>query len=264
MQALSVPRPAPEPAWLQRLHPLVKIGWLVAVSVAVFLVGRAPYVLAVLGGLVALAQGAGGGLLARVRGRRLLAWSCLSLLLLQALFYRGATVLLYLWPWGGGHLPVTLEGLARGALVAGRFLVVVLSSQCFVLTTDPSDLAYALMRAGLPYRYGFALVTALRMVPVFEVEATTVYQAQLVRGVRYDGHALRRVIEILRQLLLPLLVSALRKVDALAISMEGRHFGRYPRRTFLRETRLTRTDRWAGLGAALFLAAAVCLRHFWG
>ena len=252
------------PHWLLRLHPVAKAGWLVTLSVAVFLVGRAPYVLAILAGVAWAARSAGGDLLSRMRGRRVLAWSGLTLFLLQAIFYRGETVLLHLWPWGGGRLPVTLEGLARGAVVSGRFLVVVLSSQLFALSTDPSDLAYALMRAGLPYRYGFALVTALRMVPIFEYEATIVYQAQLVRGVHYDALALRRVVGILRQLLLPLLVSALRKVDALAISMEGRHFGRYPTRTFLRQTGWTRADRWTGVSAALFLALAVWLRSWWG
>jgi energy-coupling factor transporter transmembrane protein EcfT len=38
------------------------------------------------------------------------------------------------------------------------------------------------------------------------------------------------------------LVSALGKVDALAVSMEGRCFGKYPTRTFLREVRATWLD----------------------
>lgn len=245
--------------WLARLHPLVKLAWLVVVSAAVFAYGEPLYVGGILLGLLLLARSAGAGLLGALRGRRLLLWSGLTLFLLQALFYRGSTVLFHLWP-GGGRLPVSLEGIERGAVVAGRFLVVVLASQLFVLVTDPSALAYALMQAGLPYRYGFALVTALRMAPVFEREATTVYQAQLTRGVRYDVGGPRRVLEILRQFLLPLLVSALRKVDALAISMEGRHFGRYPTRTFLRPLRTGPMDAWAVGGLVLFVLLTVGLR----
>jgi energy-coupling factor transporter transmembrane protein EcfT len=45
-----------------------------------------------------------------------------------------------------------------------------------------------------------------------------------------------------RQLFFPLLVSALGKADSLAVSMEGRCFGRYPTRTFLRQTHLARRD----------------------
>jgi len=253
--------PAVSPGALARLHPLVKAGWLLAVTVGVFVTSSAPLVLAVLAGLAALVVR--DSLWQRLLGRRLLVWSGLALFVLQVVFYRRGTPLVFLWP-PGQRLPVTAEGLARGALIAGRYVIVVLSGQVFALATDPSDLAYALMRAGLPYRYGFALVTALRMVPIFEYEATTVYQAQLVRGVRYDAGALRRILAILRQFLLPLLVSALRKVDALAISMEGRHFGRYPTRTFLRQPRLNRTDCWTAVGAGLFLALVVVLRILQG
>jgi energy-coupling factor transport system permease protein len=55
-----------------------------------------------------------------------------------------------------------------------------------------------------------------------------------------------------RQFVLPLLVSALGKVDALAVSLEGRCFGKYPTRTFLREVRATRLD---ALAVALLVAS---------
>jgi energy-coupling factor transport system permease protein len=143
--------------------------------------------------------------------------------------------------------------------VAGRFLSVVLLSYLFVLTTEPNELAYGLMRAGLPYRYGFALVTALRLVPVFEEEGQTVYRAQLARGVEYDVRSPRRVVVLARQFFLPLLVSALGKVDALAVSMEGRCFGRYPSRTFLREVRATWRD---GIALGLLAGAAAAAVRF--
>jgi energy-coupling factor transport system permease protein len=134
-------------------------------------------------------------------------------------------------------------------------LSVVLLSYLFVLTTEPNDLAYALMCAGLPYRYGFALITALRLVPVFEEEGRIVYNAQLARGVEYDVRSPRRLVVLGRQFFLPLLVSALGKVDTLAVSMEGRCFGRYPTRTFLREVHVSRLD-WLAM-AALGLSAAI-------
>jgi energy-coupling factor transport system permease protein len=129
-----------------------------------------------------------------------------------------------------------------GVYVSGRFLSVILLSYLFVLTTDPNDLAYALMRAGLPYRYGYALITALRLVPTFEQEGQIVYSAQLARGVQYDIRSPRRLLSLARQFFLPLLVSALGKVDVLAVSMEGRCFGKHPQRTFLRGVRATWRD----------------------
>ena len=188
--------------------------------------------------------------LGRVRGTRLFISTALLLGLLQVLLVREGEVLFRVGP-----LAITTGGVEAGVYVAGRFLCVILLSYLFVLTTEPNDLAYALMRAGLPYRYGFALITALRLVPTFEQEGQVVYNAQIARGVRYDVRSPRRFMTLARQFVLPLLVSALGKVDALAVSMEGRCFGKYPTRTFLREVRATWRDG-AALGVLGLLIAA--------
>jgi energy-coupling factor transport system permease protein len=74
--------------------------------------------------------------------------------------------------------------------------------------------------------------------------------------VRYDVRSPRRFLTLARQFVLPLLVSALGKVDALAVSMEGRAFGKYPTRTFLREVRATWRDGVALGVLGLLLAAS--------
>jgi energy-coupling factor transport system permease protein len=233
---------------LHRLHPLVKVAWLLFGTVLVFAV-RSPWVVAAVVALLLLAFPLSGLRLGRVRGTRLFVTTALLLGLLQILFVHEGTALLRVGP-----LLITAGGLQAGVYVAGRFLSVILLSYLFVLTTEPNDLAYALMRAGVPYRYGFALITALRLVPVFEQEGQTVYHAQLARGVQYDVRSPRRFLTLARQFFLPLLVSALGKVDALAVSMEGRCFGKHPTRTFVREVHTTWLD---GLALALLLAAAV-------
>jgi energy-coupling factor transport system permease protein len=203
-------------------------------------------------GLLLLAFSRAGLSLGQVRGARLFITTALLLGALQILFVRQGVVLTRV-----GSLIVTADGVEAGAYVAGRFISVVLLSYLFVLTTDPNDLAYTLMRAGLPYRYGFALVTALRLVPAFEQEGQIVYKAQLARGVQYDVRSPRRFLTLARQFFMPLLVSALGKVDTLAVSMEGRCFGKYPARTFLREIHPTRLDVVAMILLLLGIVATV-------
>jgi energy-coupling factor transport system permease protein len=238
---------------LHRLHPLTKAAWLLFGTGLVFAV-HSPW--AVLGAVALLLAGfpVAGVQLGRVRGARLFASTALLLGLLQILFVRQGAVLVETGP-----LVVTVSGVQRGVYVAGRFLSVVLLSYLFVLTTEPNALAFALMRAGLPYRYGFALITALRLVPAFEQEGQTVYNAQLARGVRYDVRSPRRFLTLARQFVLPLLVSALGRVDALAVSMEGRCFGKYPTRTFLRQTRATWRD---GVAVGVLLAAVAAVAYW--
>ena len=242
---------------LHRLHPLVKGAWLIAGTLLLFGPRSPWWVLSITAALL-LAFPLSRLPLLRLRGLRPLAVTALALALLQGLFRREGRALIQLGP-----LVLTLGGIEAGLYIAGRLLSIVLLSYLYVLTTEPNDLAYALMRVGLPYRFGFALITALRMVPMFEAEAQTVYEAQLARGVRYDARQSlhpRRLLMLTRQLFFPLLVSALGKADALAVSMEGRCFGRYPTRTFVRQARFARRDGVAlallivGILAALGLA----------
>lgn len=231
---------------LHRAHPLVKGAWLLFLTVLAFFVGS-PWVVLGIAALALLLFPLCRLRLGQVRGLRLIVGTALLLALLQVLFNHQGAVLFRLGP-----LAPTDMGVAAGLYVGGRFLAVVLYSYLFVLTTDPSDLAYALMRAGLPYRFGFTLVTALRLAAVFEEEGQIVYRAQLARGVQYDVRGPRRLLTLARQFFLPLLVSALGKVDGLAVSMEGRCFGRYPDRTFLKAVPFRFLD---GAALGLLLAA---------
>ncbi|MDF1513590.1 MAG: energy-coupling factor transporter transmembrane component T [Anaerolineae bacterium] len=240
---------------LHRLHPLTKVVWLVMGTVLVFLT-RSPWLVMAVAGLLVGLFVIAGVRFQSLMGTRVFVTTALMLALLQMLFVREGAVV-FSSPW----LTLTTGGFHAAVYVGGRFMTVILLSYLFVTTTEPNDLAYALMRAGIPYRFGFAAITALRLVPVFEQEGQTVYNAQLARGVRYDTRGIRRSLTLARLFLLPLLVSALGKVDALAVSMDGRCFGKYPTRTFLRQVHFTWLD-----GAAFVLliltAIAVSLPAF--
>ena len=55
-------------------------------------------------------------------------------------------------------------------------------------TTDPNRaFTYSLMQAGLPYRLGFMLITALRFIPVFHYELEQVKNAQMAKGIEIEG-----------------------------------------------------------------------------
>ena len=233
---------------VHRLHPAVKLAWLLWVTVAVFVFDSALLPLVAVGCAVCLLWRSGVAPW-RIPGMRI--W----LIFGAAILVTHAAVVREGDPLVG---PLTTLGLVNGVRAMGRLLAVILMSTLFVVTTEPFSLACALMSIGLPYRWGFTLVTALRLAPVFRLEAHHVYRAQLVRGVAYDATGPRRWWLMLRHLCLPLLVSAMRTAHALSLSMEGRAFGLHPRRTSLRRVVVARRDFVAG---ALFLAsilAAAC------
>jgi energy-coupling factor transport system permease protein len=258
-----MPRPIayqPGRSWLHRLHPLVKGAWLLGLSGLVFATRALPVVLATL--LFSVGALALSGLSLRDRrGIRVLLITGVSLGIMQILLHSGRDGVV----WREiGPLTVTVPGLTNALYISARFLSIVLLSYGFVLSTDPNDLAYALMRVGLPYRYGFTLVTALRLVPIFEQEAEIIYYAQLARGIGHDAPKRRRLALLLthaQNLLFPVLSSALGKVDTLAVSMEGRGFGRYPERTFLRTVPFTRRDQVALILLSLIIILTYISRY---
>ena len=245
-------------SFFHRLHPLIKLAWLVLLTGLVFIF-QGPVFSLMMAAALLVSFPLVGRKLAELRGFRILLLTAGLICALQIIFIHGGQVLLQL-----GALRVTGEGLAMGLYLGARFLDVILLSYLFVLTTSPGHLAYALMQAGLPYRFGFTFVTALRMIPLFEEEAMIVYRAQRVRGVSYRKKSPAEFWRNIQAFLLPLLISAMSKVDSLSISMEGRCYGRYKTRTYYKVRKKTQSDWLAGVGLALVGAAAVLIKIWEG
>ncbi len=80
--------------------------------------------------------------------------------------------------------PVYAESADYALASALRIYTILLASLVFVRTTDPRELAIALVvQLRIPYRIGYAFFIALRIVPTLEDEIKTIRAAQAVRGV---------------------------------------------------------------------------------
>ncbi len=231
------------PEALERLNPLACLAALVSTCVVAFEV-KTPFPAAALCCAIMIAHlAARGRVSAGSFGRRVcrILWFAVVLFASQAIL---------------GHAP-TLAGRATvGAMMSLRFLNVALASHLFVSTTEPERLAYAMMQAGLPYRYGFAFLAAMRFVPYFREQAQTVQQAQMARGIALDRPTPRGVLLMARHTFVPVVVAALGRVQSLAVSMEGRCFGLHPTRTFRRRIPFTRVD---ALVVAISAAVAIAM-----
>ncbi len=243
------------------LHRVSPVGNVLVLSGFLVAVLACPGVLVKIGALVlvlGLATLSGERLGMFLRNIRFVAIFALVLLIAQALSNREGTALFSV------GVSITDQGLLAGAQMALRFLVILTSSFLFVLVTDPDRLAHTLIRLGIPYRYGFIFILALRFVPFFRRELHTVREAQRVRGIRTSVRNLAGLQRAVRYTFVPVLVSGLMRVDSIAMSMKGRCFGLHPRRT------ATRRERWGGAdwaAAALFAVlvggAVVARRQAW-
>ncbi len=67
----------------------------------------------------------------------------------------------------------------------------------------------------------------------------------MAKGIEIEGLSPGQLVKAVKYLLVPLVITALSKVDYLAISMESRGFGLYPRRSYLYVQSLSRGDKIA-------------------
>ncbi len=118
----------------------------------------------------------------------------------------------------------------------GRTLIIlslVVEGIVFLSTTRYEELTLGLIRLGLPYRVGFAISTAFRMIPMIVASAYTVAQAQRSRGLDLDkGNIIERVKKYL-PLLIPVFLSLIRSTNTFVMALESRGFGARKKRTFL-------------------------------
>jgi energy-coupling factor transport system permease protein len=137
---------------------------------------------------------------------------------------------------------LTAAAVENAVAMTLRFVVLVESFSVFFLTTSPDHLGLALEQSRVPYEFAFAFTTAVRFVPVLAEEAQTIMDAQKARGLELEkGGVLKRIRNYV-PVLIPLIVSAIRRSLELAEAMESRAWGATKKRTNLYALRLRRGD----------------------
>ena len=167
----------------------------------------------------------------KYQGSRILLVTTLFIAILQVTFYDQGITLFTL-----SFLRITDIGLLKAVSASSRFISIILLSYLFVLSTDPGRFVAALVRLGIPYRYGYTLITALRMVPMVKSEVKKIHYAQLTRGSWYSLFPVKKTISNIGSFLKVVMISTIKRVNQLVISMEGRSFGLFPERTTLSST----------------------------
>jgi energy-coupling factor transport system permease protein len=142
---------------------------------------------------------------------------------------------------GAGYV-FTAKSLENALAMTLRFIVLVESFSVFFLTTSPDHLGLALEQTRVPYELVFAFTTAVRFVPVLAEEAQTIMDAQKARGLELErGNFLKRIRNYI-PILIPLIVSAIRRSLELAEAMESRAWGATKKRTNLYVLRMHKGD----------------------
>ncbi|GIF49798.1 energy-coupling factor transport system permease protein [Asanoa ferruginea] len=147
-----------------------------------------------------------------------------------------------------GPLDVTTGVLTVALGLALRLVALALPGIMVFTTTDPTDLADALVQnAKAPARFAIGTLAAFRLIPLLGQEWQALRMARRARGIDAGHNPV-----VFAALVFALLVGAIRRGTRLALAMDARGFDSSIPRTHARAQHFTRAD-------TLFVAGSVLL-----
>lgn len=181
------------------------------------------------------------------------------------LFYgTGGVTLFTVW-----HLTVTTAGVWRAVYMAGRIILLILLSSVLTYTTTPNDITDAI-ESLLSFLRVFGLRTAvhmlammmtiaLRFIPTLVEETEKIINAQKARGADLENGKLFDRIRALIPILIPLLISSVRRAYELAQAMECRCYNGGVGRVRMKQLKYSLLDLWAAATNAVFCGGVIAL-----
>lgn len=154
---------------------------------------------------------------------------------------------------------VTAEELFYLLNVTMKYFIALPVAILFIAATNPSEFAASLNRIGVSYRVGYSVSIALRYIPDIQRDYHAISQAQQARGVELGKN--EKLLARLKNsvnILLPLILSSLSRIDVISNAMELRGFGKNKkRRTWYVQRPFRRNDYIALAFGVLLLATSV-------
>jgi energy-coupling factor transport system permease protein len=265
MRDVSFGQYYPSNSFVHKCDPRVKILFLIAYIVAVFL-GQNFYALgacALLFLVVALFSGVPfSALLRSVKG---ILFLLLFVTVLNLFFYEGETVWLQ-WKF----ISITKEAVYYTIFLVVRLFLLVLGSSLLTLTTTPVSLADGIESLLSPLKvirfpvHELALIMsiALRFIPILTDETGRIMNAQKARGADFETGGLLKRVKAIIPILIPLLISAFRRADELGDAMDARCYSGSKVRTKYKKLTLGWRDFVAFFCMAALLAGVILLRIY--
>lgn len=149
-------------------------------------------------------------------------------------------------------IKITDYGVMRSVFMALRVILLILISSVLTYTTSPNDITDGLESIFSPLKYiglgkpihtmTMMMTIALRFIPTLIEEAQKIMNAQKARGADFENGNLVNKIKAVIPILIPLLISSVRRAYDLAEAMESRCYNGGVGRTRLKQFKLKLRD----------------------
>jgi len=147
---------------------------------------------------------------------------------------------------------VTTGGVSRAAFMCLRIIMLIITSALLSYTTTPTALADGIERLLLPLKFigleyavhtmAMMMTIALRFIPILIEETDKIMSAQKARGADMESGGLIKRVRSLLPVLIPLLLSSVRRAVELADAMECRCYNGGKGRQRMKQFKLAYLD----------------------
>ena len=145
---------------------------------------------------------------------------------------------------------MTWQGLETAVYMLIRLSLLVIGSSVMTLTTTPNQLTDGMESLLKPLRIfrvpvhevAMMMSIALRFIPILMEETDKIMKAQIARGAQFESKNLLKKVKAVVPLLVPLIISAFRRANDLALAMEARCYRGGNSRTKMKPLKYKGTD----------------------
>lgn len=184
------------------------------------------------------------------------------------MFYAGGGTVVFKW-W---VFTLTVGGIERAAFMSLRIILLILSSAILSYTTSPTSLTAAIESLLKPlsllglgnavHTMAMTMTIALRFIPTLIEETQKIMNAQKARGADLESGGIIKRIKALLPILIPLLISSVRRAYELAEAMECRCYNGGSGRTKFRIMKFSARDCISVITVLVLTAGTVVLNIF--
>lgn len=161
-----------------------------------------------------------------------------------------------------GPYAVTKEQLFYQLNVTIKYLSVIPIALLFIVATNPSEFAASLNRIGVSYRLSYAVAIALRYIPDVQRDFHEISFAAQARGMDLSkNEKLLKRIKNMGGILMPLIFTALERIDTISRAMELRSFGKAKKRSWYSSRPFTIIDFVAIVIVTLLLVISLVMTY---
>lgn len=169
-----------------------------------------------------------------------------------------------------GYLTITYDGVIKAVYISIRFVLLILGSSLLTLTTTPNNITDGLERSlgflnGIKvpvHEIAMMMSIALRFIPILMDETDKIMKAQTARGADFEsGNIIKRTKSTI-PILIPLLVSSLRRANDLAVAMDARCYHGGGGKTKMFSFKYGTYDILGYLYILMYIFAIIILRFF--